>query len=198
MHFTASTIAALVAFAAPTLGSKINIMNWCSQDVTAWSSHNGDCNSGPNGICSGHPGGSPFVIPANHHSIGIDLVSDGAGSSIKMQFGNGDSNNPLQYEYTIAGGNMFWDLSAINSAGPNDPFYKENVKVTPTGKGVGSGSCSAVKCPANQVCGDAYNQPDEVKTRACPADTGDMWVDLCMPTQSFKRNARDFNFNGSV
>ncbi|TVY14547.1 Secreted thaumatin-like protein cetA [Lachnellula arida] len=180
------TLSALVAFVAPTLGGNINIMNWCSKDVQAWQSHNGGCNAGPNGICSGHSGAAPFDIPANHHSIGIPLISDGEGSSIKMTFSNGDSSNPLQYEYTIAGGNLFWDLSAINSPGPSDPFYKEDVKVTPTGKGVGTGTCTALKCPANQVCADAYNAPEEVKTRACPADTGDMWVDLCMPTQSFK------------
>ncbi|TVY27235.1 Secreted thaumatin-like protein cetA [Lachnellula hyalina] len=187
MHFTALTFTALVAiFAAPTLGNKINIMNWCSQDVTAWQSHNGDCDHGENGICSGRPGSAPFVIPANQHSIGIDLISDGAGSSIKMTFANGDSHTPLQYEYTIAGGNIYWDLSAIDS---------ENVKVTPTGNGVGQGSCTAIKCPANQFCGDAYNKPEDTKTKACPVDTGDMWVDLCMPTQSFKRQSpRDFTF----
>jgi hypothetical protein len=74
----------------------------------------------------------------------------------------------LQYEYSIANGILFWDLSDIDGAGAasnGSPFYAQNVKITPTGNGVGEGTCAAFKCPANEVCVQAYNAPDEVKTR---------------------------------
>ena len=103
----------------------------------------------------------------------------------------------MQYEYTVSGGTLFWDLSDIDGAGAatdGSPFSDQNVKVTPTGNGVGKGTCTQIKCPANQLCGQAYNAPDEIKTRACSADTGDMWLDLCEPDSSFskKKHARDF------
>jgi len=74
----------------------------------------------------------------------------------------------LQYEYSVSNGTLFWDLSDIDGAGAasnGNPFYKQNVNITPTGKGIGEGTSKAFKCAANEVCEGAYNAPNDVKTR---------------------------------
>jgi hypothetical protein len=35
------------------------------------------------------------------------------------------------------------------------------------------------------VCLDAYQTPDDPKTRWCPANVGNFWIDLCQPLAGF-------------
>lgn len=189
MLFTTLTASALVALAQANL----MVTNWCQNDVTAWQSSSGGCNHGPNGICFDQPGAAPFTIPGGRNTLAFPLIADGQGTSIKIS--NGNNPGVLQYEYTVSD-TLFWDISDIDGAGAasaGSPFFNQNVKVTPTGNGVGQGTCTQLKCPAGQICADAYNAPDETKTRACPADTGDQWLDLCEPDPWFgNKRARDF------
>ncbi len=65
-------------------------------------------------------------------------------------------------------GGLYWDLSDLDGSGPGlvgTPFYNYNVKVSPTGDGQGAGTCLQIKCPSGKVCLDAYQSPDEAKTR---------------------------------
>lgn len=62
---------------------------------------------------------------------------------------------------------------------------KDNVKISPTGTGSGSGTCVKVVCPAGIVCKDAYNTPDQEATHTCPLNTAEMYLDLCEPTGPF-------------
>lgn len=165
------TASALLALAN---ANNLMITNWCSNDITTWQSHNGSCNAGPNGACFFEPDAAPFKIPANRNTKAFPIIADGLGTSIKIS--NVNNAGILQFEYTVSD-NLCWDLSDIDGAGSasaGSPFFNENVQVTPTGNGVGQGTCSQLKCPNGEICANAYNSPDEVKTRACPSDTGDM------------------------
>lgn len=74
----------------------------------------------------------------------------------------------LQYEYTVAPDGIYWDLSDLDGQGRGlvgTPFRQDHVKVTPSGIGVGGGTCIKVRCPANTICVDSYQAPDEAKTR---------------------------------
>jgi len=97
----------------------------------------------------------------------------------------------LQYEYTITDGKLWFDISNLDGAGASmvgTPFYTQNVKVTPTGAGFNSKECNTciqIKCPAGQICRDAYQEPEQQATHSCPQDGSDMWLDLCEPDQYF-------------
>lgn len=45
------------------------------------------------------------------------------------------------------------------------PFAADNVKISPSGAGTGSGTCKTIKCTANKVCADAYQHPDDTATK---------------------------------
>lgn len=112
----------------------------------------------------------------------------GQGTSVKIARDASFRNGMLQFEYTIPNDGIYWDLSDLDghTAGmTGSPFFHDNVKVSPTGAGRGQGTCLQIRCPAGKVCHDAYQRPNDVKTRFCPKNTGDMWIDLCQPTPQF-------------
>jgi hypothetical protein len=80
-------------------------------------------------------------------------------------------------------------LDGAGSGLVGTPFAQDNVKISPTGAGTGSGTCVTLKCEAGKVCKDAYQKPDQTATRSCPLNTGTMWIDLCEPGAKF--NSRD-------
>jgi len=120
---------------------------------------------------------------------GYNRFGDDAGSSVKISRERNWQAPILQFEYNNVFGDgsnhgSWWDLSDLDGMGPGrvgDPFFYENIKVIPTGNGAGDGKCTTIRCPAGQTCVDAYQNPDDLKTRWCPIDTGDMWLDLCTP-----------------
>jgi hypothetical protein len=88
----------------------------------------------------------------------------------------------------MGSGGLYWDLSNLDGAGAGlvgTPFAADNVKVSPTGNGAGAGTCLQIRCKANTVCLDAYQTPDDPKTRWCPANVGNFWIDLCQPLAGF-------------
>lgn len=104
----------------------------------------------------------------------------------------------MQYEYTLStnanSGGLYWDLSMLDGNGPSrtgSPWYNDNVKVSPTGAGSGSGTCIQFRCAAGQVCRDAYQTPSQTATRFCPTNTGDMFIDLCEPNPQFSNRRRE-------
>ncbi|CAM1501405.1 Fc.00g105670.m01.CDS01 [Cosmosporella sp. VM-42] len=179
-----ATLAALIAGAS----ARIQVHNWCGVPVNIMLSHNGSCDYGTNSkVC----GSSPFVVNTNS-VLGFDWIVDGAGTSMKIS--KPGVAGVLQFEYAVSDG-IYWDLSDLDGDGPGlvgTPFGYDNVKVTPTGNGFGSGTCLKIHCRAGQTCLDSYQHPDDKNTRWCPKDTGDMWIDLCQPDPDFstKRAAR--------
>ncbi|MCJ1444977.1 MAG: hypothetical protein MMC23_005481 [Stictis urceolatum] len=194
-----SAVATLFSIAS-TVSAGLNVNNWCTSDVFIYQSNNGGCDSGPNGICSDQPGAAPFQITAgNGQSSLLDLgwINNGEGTSVKIAKDSSFGNGILQFEYTFGSGGLYWDLSDLDGGGAGlvgTPFASDNVKVSPTGDGEGTGTCVKIRCPANQVCVDAYQTPDDVNTRFCPADTGDMYVDLCQDDSGFNSKKRAVRF----
>lgn len=163
----------------------------CNQDVYIYQSNNGGCDHGPNNICSSKPGASPIRIPAGKGKGSVhnlNWVSNGKGTSVKISKAKNFASGILQFEYTMSSAGLYWDLSNLDGKGSGlvgTPFANDNVKVSPTGAGLGSGTCNKIRCKAGQVCQDAYQHPDDVATKFCPANTGAMWIDLCEPTSGF-------------
>ena len=140
---------------------------------------------GSNGKC----GSAPWTIKKGATQE-IKYITDGAGTSVKIS--KKGVSGILQFEYTVSNG-LWWDLSDLDGDGPGlvgTPFGKDNVKVTPTGNGAGSGTCLKIRCKANTVCLDSYQHPDDKNTRFCPSGTGPMWLDLCV-TASELNSKRD-------
>jgi hypothetical protein len=139
----------------------------CSQPVYIYQSNDGGCDKGPNGICQGQPGAAPYTLPPGTQGQSIAWINNGQGTSVKVakdpSFGQ-----ILQVEYTFTGPTLFWDLSNLDGAGASvtgTPFAADNVKISPSGAGLGTGTCNVIKCTANQVCADAYQHPDDTATK---------------------------------
>ncbi|KFH48422.1 hypothetical protein ACRE_006710 [Hapsidospora chrysogenum ATCC 11550] len=188
LRFYTVALAAL----APGALARLMINNWCGNSVSIVKSHAASCDFGQDGKCISD-GGRPWVIPpgSGNSILGLDYIADGVGASVKIAKDGGPAG-VLQFEYNVVnGGNyggLYWDLSDLDGSGPGlvgTPFFHDNVKVTPTGKGSGTGTCVIIRCTAGQVCLDSYQHPDDPNTKHCPVDTGDLWLDLCMPRDLF-------------
>ncbi|KAI9744820.1 MAG: hypothetical protein M1818_001745 [Claussenomyces sp. TS43310] len=192
------SLTAASLFLAGLASATLNIDNWCTMDVYIYQNDDGTCDFGPNGICTSASGAAPWVIPAgngNPSVLDLDWIN-GSGTSVKISKTSDFNEGILQFEYTMGSTELYWDLSDLDGSGAGlvgTPFANDNVKVSTTGDGSGSGTCVKIRCAAGELCLDAYQNPDDNDTRSCPADTGDMWVDLCEPTDQFnnkKRGAR--------
>ncbi|OIW26545.1 hypothetical protein CONLIGDRAFT_716813 [Coniochaeta ligniaria NRRL 30616] len=138
------------------------------------------------GVAPGSDGALPSFDLAPGESMSEPLYVDphgmGSGTSVKISRESGEG--VLQLEYTL-GDHLYWDLSDLDGGGAGvvvSPFRDSHVRVTPTGDGAGEGEnkCWALDCPAGQTCQEAYQEPDQEATRVCPADTGDLILDLCL------------------
>jgi len=118
-------------------------------------------------------------LPSHDLSSGEQVVEGlyGAGIAVKISRGGSSEAGILQLEYSHTD-NLYWDVSDLDGA----PFRDANVRVTPTGSGANEGEnkCYTLDCPAGQVCQEAYQDPYQEATRSCPADTGDLILDLCL------------------
>jgi hypothetical protein len=95
---------------------------------------------------------------------------DGGGVSIKVSTVP-DISNVVQYEYTVAGGTIFWDLSLINMnllAIVGNLLPALGFQVTSP-----ESSCLSVVCQAGIIqCPAAYLFPsDDHATHGCPVNT---------------------------
>lgn len=101
---------------------------------------------------------------------------EGGGVSIKVST-EPDISNVVQYEYTVAGDKIFWDLSLIDLnlfAIVGNILPALGFQVTSPGS-----SCVSAVCPAGIIqCPAAYLYPkDDLSTHGCPIDT-DMVFDI--------------------
>ncbi|CAH0057483.1 unnamed protein product [Clonostachys solani] len=178
---------AAVAALASGASASLKIHNYCDVEVSVVSSHNGGCDSGSDGACV-TAGSTPWTIQKGGIAT-LDWIANGDGTSLKLS--KKGVTGVLQFEYAMATGTyggLYFDLSDLDGKGNGlvgTPFFNDNVKVSPTGKGVGTGTCVQIRCYAGQTCIDSYQHPDDANTKWCPAETGDMWLDLCQPTTIF-------------
>jgi hypothetical protein len=180
-------LALAVATFTPGVLSNLMINNWCNVGVTMIKAKDGDCERGPDGCIN--QGAPPYYLsPGNGQSI---LNHGWDGESVSLKIGKDGVNGVLQFEYSQTfgeWGGIWWDLSDLDGSGAGlvgTPFANDHVGVTPTGNGSGQGTCVNIRCEAGRVCLDSYQTPDDPNTKYCPLDTGDMWLDLCMPPDLF-------------
>ncbi|KAL4932948.1 putative antigenic thaumatin domain protein [Aspergillus undulatus] len=85
----------------------------------------------------------------------------GGGISIKLGCSE-DLSNVLQYEYTMAGEMLFWDMSSIDLK-PESPLITAGFNVR-----IDDSSCDTVTCaPGDVNCSESYQFPNDHNTRAC-------------------------------
>lgn len=136
-------------------GGGVTIFNNLSTDLYAWS--------------VADSGDAPMVtLPANGgtYSENWRTNPNGGGISIKLAT-KPDQSDVLQYEYTLMGDTIYWDLSCINM-GSNSEFTQKGFSVTPNDPQCPKADCA----PGDTACSDAYLVPtDDHATHGCPAGT---------------------------
>lgn len=157
----AAVLLAATASIVSAQGSAI-IQNQCSFPVYLWSVSNV---AGPMQELAPNGGEYSEVYQNN---------PNGGGVSIKIASSEA-APNVTQFEYTLEGADLWYDLSNINGY----PFENWGVSVVPS-----DSKCNQVICPAGvTLCAAAYNIPtDDFATAECPS-SGDMVVVLCSGAQ---------------
>lgn len=146
--------------------ANLTLIRRCTEDVYIYQANPGDndnCNTGWTDKCFL----DPWIIPSMGHQL-LKYKENNQGTSVKISKGSDFSKGIFQFEYTYAPDGIYWDISDLDGRGPGlvgTPFFDHNVKISPTGPGVGQGTCVSVRCPANTICLDSYQAPDEQKTR---------------------------------
>jgi hypothetical protein len=164
MQFITATVLAALAFAAPSVQTRLaHVYNQCPFDVNVWSVSAGDA-------------GQKIVIPANggQYSETYKIPTAG-GVSLKLTPEHTKANPvPVtQFEYTLEGGFIWYDISDIDCVESSCPF-KEYGMYMHSAKG-----CPAVSCEKGRKCAGAYNiASDNFATRACP-ENNDIHLYLC-------------------
>lgn len=125
------------------------------------------------GIVDGLP--SVHLTAGQTESLPLQIDPHGLGAGTVLKISKEGEPGILQYEYALTG-SYYWDLSAIDG----NPFVEDRVHVVPTGNGAGdpTNRCVALTCEPG-ACADTYSFPEQDATRSCPADTGDVILDLC-------------------
>lgn len=138
------------------------------------------------GIAPGEAGALPSFDIAPGDTLVQPVFADphGLGSGTSVKIARYPGGGVLQLEYTKTD-HMYWDLSDLDGGGAGvvvSPFRDAHVRLTPTGNGVGEGvnKCWTLDCPAGLTCQESYQDPNQEATRVCPADTGDLILDLCL------------------
>lgn len=182
-----------LAALAPGALAALNVNNWCDVAVSFVSTHSDGCETGADGGCTAD-GSEPWRLePGTGESIAtVEYIEDGVGASIKISKDD-VPDGVLQFEYNVSDF-LYYDLSDLDGNGGGlvgTPFADQNVKVTPTGNGALIDHCIEIRCTANEVCLGSYQDPNDVNTNTCPLDTGDLWLDLCMPPDIFDPESID-------
>lgn len=151
----------LLAFLGSAFASKIHIVNNCKSNIYYRQSSGG--------------GYEPDNVP-----LGSGFSQD-AGQSVSIKFSkspnkNGGKEPIVQFEFHADEKDIYYDTSNIDG----NPFQAEGTHLQPSvGPSTDHPSCVTVDCPAGgAVCTQAYNQPDDVRTKVCAAST-DLTFTLC-------------------
>ncbi|KAF4633119.1 hypothetical protein G7Y89_g5001 [Cudoniella acicularis] len=187
-----SVIALTALFATSVFASNLQVINNCGNPVYIRTSHNGACDVGADGTtCYG----TPFEVDQGQTQQ-FDFIADGEGTSIKIATNADVNNGILQFEYTVSD-NIYWDVSDLDGVGAarvGSPFSGDNVWTGPVGgSSVGQGTCTPVICLANQICQDAYQQPDQKATHGCQDMSTNFQMFLCSGNAYKSRRAISFN-----
>jgi hypothetical protein len=90
-----------------------------------------------------------------------------------------DNSKVTQFEYTVVGGSIWYDISNVNCRGNNCPFVQYGGLVKGSGSACKSAACAAN--PPNQICSNWYTEfNDDWATLSCDA-SNDITFYLCAP-----------------
>jgi len=148
---------------AATLISQVNagsavVKNECPSDVHLWSV--GDTP----GVMQTVPSGGVWSEP--YYS-----KSGGGGISIKITTDDDQYGSVTQFEYTLDGATLWYDISNINGY----PFVDSGLTLIPS-----DDTCRTVVCPAGvELCSDAYNVWNDDQATAACGSAADMTLVLC-------------------
>jgi len=148
MHYRTALAVALAPLAA---GFQVTIKNYCEFAVYGWN------------VVDSYGAGPPtFTLNSGSGSWSgpFEEKSDGGGVSIKLKNNNNifDGGALNQVEYKMSAGTMYYDLSDVNGS----IFQQKEVNMDTS-----NSACPKVNCPAGQnVCAQAYNMPDDLRTLA--------------------------------
>lgn len=136
-----------------TPGGGVTIINNMGQDMYLWS-------------VSNTPAQMMTLAPGQTYAETWRINPDGGGISIKVN-SVPSLENVLQYEYTLSGDTIFWDVSLINMEVAS-LLTSLGFEVTSTGA-----ECLSAICPPGDFeCAAAYLFPtDDHATHGCPAQT---------------------------
>lgn len=166
MRARAATAVGIISFATAVsaTGSAI-INNQCSHDVYLWP------------VSADESAGSPTVIKSGGNwSQQYKSISSG-GMSLKLSDNDDMSSGITQFEYTLAGGMIWYDISNVNCL----PFGLGTCPFQATGMHLSGGSgCPTAVCQGGaDTCHDAYTYPkDDWASLSCQPST-DTTLNLC-------------------
>jgi len=169
MQFTMiNALAAVLAFASTAQASSAIVNNHCDFPVYLWSV--GDTSS------------DMFTIESNGTPYTEEYQARAAGGiSLKISAVNGDPTTVTQFEYTLDGASLWYDVSNVNGF----PFSEDGLELVPT-----VSSCRNVTCPAGEgTCHAAYTQSDDNWATAECDSTSDLTMNLCPNSSPSKREA---------
>jgi hypothetical protein len=166
MRFINSLAALAAALPLAMAGPQAYIKNNCPYPVYLWAV---DILRNPT---------TPTVIPAGgDYSEAYHSLSTG-GVSLKLSQTT-DRTHPLQFEYTLAGGFIWYDGSHVDCSGAQCPFYAEGVYLESSNP-----ACPKRTCQPNQDCTGFYLVwNDDINTLSCdPSASTNMY--LCSTSAS--------------
>jgi len=163
-----STLAAIAAAAPAVMAAQASIKNNCPYDVYLWAVDIVRNPSSPSIIAAGASYSEPYRTLAT------------GGVSLKLSKST-DRTHPLQFEYTLAGGFIWYDGSHVDCSGPQCPFYADGVYLEAT-----DATCPTRTCKPNENCTGFYQfWNDDLNTLACnPNASVNMY--LCSTSASGK------------
>ncbi|MCJ1282608.1 hypothetical protein MMC26_001933 [Xylographa opegraphella] len=170
MQFTKiSALAAVLAFASNAQASSAIVNNECAYPVYLWSV--GDSSSE---MVTIEPHGKPYKEE-------YQTRSEGGGISIKISTALGNEDTITQFEYTLDGSQLWYDVSNVNGF----PFSDDGLALVPS-----ESACREVTCPAGQgSCHAAYTLPEDNWATAVCESSSDLTMTLCPNLTASKRDA---------
>lgn len=156
MYAKSIAIAALAAIPAVFAGSAV-VHNKCECDIYLWSiANSADV--------------TMETLTAGNASYSETYRTNPDGGGISIKIAKLDTQSTItQFEYTVSGETIFYDVSNINGY----PFQAEGLALNPSVE-----SCPSVTCPAGTDCSEAYNLPDDVRTKGCSSEA-DLVMVIC-------------------
>jgi len=163
-YFTLAS--AVLALATSAAAATATVHNDCKENVYLWS------------VSADKTSKMITIKPGSDYSETYQTPSVG-GVSLKLNLNKTCEGSISQFEYTVAGGSIWYDMSNVNCVGAACPFAPYGWYMD-SGKGCPTRSCAA----GADICTGAYNAyNDDVNTCSC-TDASDISLSLCSSSPS--------------